>query len=249
MTAKESGGTITRSLLKITTGEFDIESIHTLALKNLDISDLGCIGECLGLERLDLSYNDITKLHKLAGLSALQNLNLSANRFSSLDGLQSLENLHSLNIAGNLIGSVDSLQCLTGLQNLRELRLKDDSIQLSNPACLHPSYTADIIEMFPSLLLLDGQRVRGQGSELFYICQEMDKELKSFGEVKDIDIPLVKVQHQLTDCWKLPSVVTNTTHNKAEEQLKDLLASCQRLSQKAADKLKEFEKQASQQQN
>lgn len=31
--------------------------------------------------------------------------------------------------------------------------------------------------------------------------------------------------------------------------LTDLLASCQRLSQKAADKLKEFEKQASQQQN
>jgi len=55
-----------------------------LAVCVTGITDLGCLGECIGLERLDLSKNDITKLHKLAGLSALQSLNLSANRISSL---------------------------------------------------------------------------------------------------------------------------------------------------------------------
>ena len=50
----------------------------------LDITDLGCIGECVGLERLDLSKNDVTKLYALAGLTNLTHLNLSANRISSL---------------------------------------------------------------------------------------------------------------------------------------------------------------------
>ena len=50
----------------------------------LDINDLGCIGECVGLERLNLSRNDITKLYALAGLSQLSHLNLSCNRIQSL---------------------------------------------------------------------------------------------------------------------------------------------------------------------
>ena len=49
-----------------------------------DITDLGCLGECSGLERLDLSFNDVTKLYALAGLTNLTDLNLSANRITSL---------------------------------------------------------------------------------------------------------------------------------------------------------------------
>lgn len=59
-------------------------SLHFVYYLNLDIGDLGCIGECTSLERLDLSYNAVTKLHKLAGLENLQYLNLSANRITSL---------------------------------------------------------------------------------------------------------------------------------------------------------------------
>lgn len=54
------------------------------ALHCADLEDLGCIGECTGLERLDLSFNSLSRLHKLAGLENLQVLNLSANRISSL---------------------------------------------------------------------------------------------------------------------------------------------------------------------
>ena len=56
----------------------------TLFLLSLDISDLGCIGECTNLERLDLSRNDISKLFALAGLSNISYLNLSGNRITSL---------------------------------------------------------------------------------------------------------------------------------------------------------------------
>ena len=55
-----------------------------LIILSAGLSDLGCIGECVGLERLDLSFNDFTKLHRLASLEKLQYLNLAANRITSL---------------------------------------------------------------------------------------------------------------------------------------------------------------------
>lgn len=48
------------------------------------IHDLGCIGECMNLERLDLSGNNITNLAALSSLRLLCVLNLSANRISNL---------------------------------------------------------------------------------------------------------------------------------------------------------------------
>lgn len=50
----------------------------------LGIYDLGCIGECINLERLDLSGNNITNLAPLASLRLLLVLNLSANRISNI---------------------------------------------------------------------------------------------------------------------------------------------------------------------
>ncbi|KAL8602311.1 hypothetical protein ACOMHN_022824 [Nucella lapillus] len=233
-----SDGKITKCMLKIASGEFDLESIHTLVLTKSDICDLGCLGECLGLERLNLSYNDVTRLHKLAGLTMLQSLNLSANRILSLDGLQSLEHLRSLNLAGNLIGSVDSLRSLCGLEHLKELRLKDEGRDLSNPACFLPSYANDVIHMLPALIVLDGQRVRGKGSEVFYICQDMDKTLKSW-ERMEISVPLVDLNRQPSDLWHLPH--RPATHNKAEDQLKDLLTSCHHLSVRAGERLQDLQ--------
>lgn len=48
------------------------------------VHDLGCIGECMNLERLDLSGNNITNIAPLASLRLLSVLNLSANRISNL---------------------------------------------------------------------------------------------------------------------------------------------------------------------
>lgn len=48
------------------------------------IYDLGCVGECMNLERLDLSGNNITNLAPLSSLRLLLVLNVSANRISNL---------------------------------------------------------------------------------------------------------------------------------------------------------------------
>ena len=59
--------------------------LHSVEFYNYTgISDLGCIEECIGLEKLDISDNNITELHTLASLSRLQTLNVSSNRVCSL---------------------------------------------------------------------------------------------------------------------------------------------------------------------
>ncbi|XP_070212621.1 leucine-rich repeat-containing protein 61-like isoform X2 [Littorina saxatilis] len=205
------------------------------------ITDLGCLGQCTVLERLDLSKNNVTKLHKLAGLSCLQALNLSANRISSLDGLQSLENLRSLNLAGNLIGSVSCLRCLCRMEHLKDLRLRDEAHGLSNPACMPSTYVNNVISLFPNLLVLDGHRIRGQGSELFYICQNLDKTLNGFGNGSEINVPLMDMSRLPSSLWRLPEKTLVGQHNKAEEQLQDLLISCSNVSAKAAERLQELQ--------
>lgn len=51
---------------------------------SLGIYDLGCIGECINLEKLDLSANNISNVAPLATLRLLSVLNLSSNKISNL---------------------------------------------------------------------------------------------------------------------------------------------------------------------
>ncbi|KAK2146173.1 hypothetical protein LSH36_626g00010 [Paralvinella palmiformis] len=184
---EDNGNTLTASLLKSKSGEFDLESIHTLNLSHMELTDLGCLGECSGLERLDLSFNDITKLYALAGLMNVTDLNLSANRITSLDGLQSVDNLKSLNLSGNLIGRLETLKCLSSLEKLSYLRLRDVTQDLSNPICMNISYKEDVLSILPNLVTLDDERLTGHGKEMFKLCLELDSVIKDLlAECKDV---------------------------------------------------------------
>ncbi|OWF45968.1 leucine-rich repeat-containing protein 61-like [Mizuhopecten yessoensis] len=225
-------GKITKALLKTRSGEFELESIHSINLRELGISDLGCIGECTGLERANLSRNEITKLTKLAGLTNLAILNLSANRIMSLEGLQALDNLQSLNLAGNLIGGVENLRCLTGLDKLESLTVNDKT--LSNPFCINQGYKKDIAKMFPRLRTIDGERLHGRGSEVFEMCKDIEEALEMRSSNSG-DTKLSKVEEWLPDnFWTFSSRKFDQTNlADADEQLQGLLYSCQLLSEKA----------------
>ncbi|RXN03863.1 isocitrate dehydrogenase [NAD] subunit mitochondrial isoform X2 [Labeo rohita] len=181
---------ITTVLLKSRTGEFDLESILFLKLRNLGIYDLGCIGECINLERLDLSGNNITNLGPLSPLRRLLVLNLSANRISNLEPLSSCESLQSLNVAGNVIPSVDNLHALKSLKKLESIRLKDNTYNYSNPVCKNSTYRTLILEIFPNMKVLDGERVVGRGSDLYQLCKDIDDTIKA-GMYKNGQLPEV----------------------------------------------------------
>ncbi|XP_013407311.1 leucine-rich repeat-containing protein 61 isoform X2 [Lingula anatina] len=230
-------------MMKSQSREFDLESIHSLSLRSQNISGLGCLGECVGLERLDLSFNDVTKLFSLAGLTNLVYLNLAANRISSLDGLQSLDNLQKLNLAGNLIGSLDTLRCLSCLEKLRDLRLQDTTSGLSNPICMNVTYKSDVTTMLPILVILDGERLKGRGSDLFKLYEQLDEELKESNETPRGAEDLGGAGSWVpSDFWDK----RNTSPQKAvlldaEQQLRELLKNCEDLSKSAAGKIQEWE--------
>ncbi|XP_067829428.1 leucine-rich repeat-containing protein 61 isoform X2 [Heptranchias perlo] len=176
---------ITVELLKSRTGEFDLESILFLKLRNVGICNLGCIGDCVNLERLDLSGNDISNLTPLASLKLLIVLNLSANRISNL-------------------------------------------------VCMNTSYRCAVLEIFPKIKVLDGERVSGRGSDLYQLCKDIDASLKglhSSGPVGELPGPKKWVED---DYWELkPTRKTRT--DEAIQQFYDVLKECRELNSKAAD--------------
>lgn len=236
---------ITPVLLKSRTGEFDLESILFLKLKNLGIHDLGCIGECVNLERLDLSGNNITNLAPLASLRLLSVLNLSANRISNLEPLRSCESLQNLNLAGNIINSIECLYDLQSLRKLESIRLKDNTYNYTNPVCRNCSYRTVVLEMFPNIKVLDGERVVGRGSDLYQLCKDIDDTIKA-GLYKNGQLV------EQTDCkpwvednyWEIKRS-TNAIVDEAYKQFNDVLHECRLLNNRATHVISQTERSMS----
>ncbi|XP_042200014.1 leucine-rich repeat-containing protein 61 isoform X2 [Callorhinchus milii] len=222
---------ITAELLKSRTGEFDLESILFLKLNNLRICNLGCIGECVNLERLDLSGNEISNLAPLASLKLLTVLNLSANRIINLDPLSSCENLQSINLAGNLISSVDALRSLIYLKNLESIRLQD---KICNFICMNTAYRSTVLELFPNIKVLDGERVSGRGSDLYQLCKDIDASLKGFYN-NDLTCELLGPKRWVEkDYWEFKPVLS-TAIADATKKFYDVVKECRQLNSTAAD--------------
>ncbi|KAM6202229.1 leucine-rich repeat-containing protein 61 [Rhynchocyon petersi] len=234
-----NGGRVTAQLLKARTGEFALDSILLLKLRGLGLVDLGCLGECLGLEWLDLSGNALTHLGPLATLRQLTVLNVSHNRLTGLEPLAACESLQSLNAAGNLLTSPGQLQCLTGLRGLENLRLQDPLARLSNPLCASPSYRAVVRELLPGLKVIDGERVTGCGSELYQLCQDLDSSLRP--------IPVPSLRATEAQPWVEPSyweswpVKSSSILEEAYRQFQATLQECWDLARQADDSVTQAE--------
>lgn len=226
---------ITPQLLKSHSGEFALDSILLLKLRGLGVVDLGCLGECLNLEWLDLSGNALTHLGPLASLRQLVVLNVSNNRLTGLEPLAACENLQSLNAAGNLLTTPGQLQCLAGLQGLEHLRLRDPLARLSNPLCANPSYWAVVRELLPGLKVIDGERVSGRGSELYQLCRDLDSSLRSSSSPGPRAIeaqPWVEPGY-----WESWPIRSSSILEEACRQFQDTLQECLDLDRQAGESL------------
>ncbi|KAM4687531.1 leucine-rich repeat-containing protein 61 [Discoglossus pictus] len=234
-------GRVTSEMLKSKTGEFDLESILFLKLRGLGIYELGCIGECLSLERLDLSNNHITHLGPLSSLKLMVALNLSCNRISSLDPLSSCENLQTLNVAGNLLCGVESLHCLKGLRRLESIRLRDPVYNLSNPLCANGSYRHNVLETISSVRVIDGERVSGCGSDLYHLCKDIDNSLKRFISNGAVEVPGSVKPWVEEGYWDLKPT-NSTIIEETYKQFNDVLQECKELSKRADDTIAQAER-------
>ncbi|CAF98325.1 unnamed protein product, partial [Tetraodon nigroviridis] len=269
---------VTSALLKSLTGEFDLESILFLKLRGQGIQDLGCIGECMNLERLDLTGNNITNLAALSSLRHLSVLNLSANKVSSLEPLRSCESLQNLNVAGNVISSIENLHCLQSLNKLENLRFKDNTYNYTNPGnfqsklrfggvwvgeltshcffcvsvCRNSSYRAIILEMFPNIKVLDGERVVGRGSDLYQLCKDIDDTIKGAIGARSSSIYKNGQLVEHSDCkpwvedsyWEIKRS-NNAIIEEAYKQFNDVLHECRLLNNRATHIISQTERSMS----
>lgn len=229
------GVRVTPQLLKSRSGEFALESILLLKLRGLGLADLGCLGECLALEWLDLSGNALTQLGPLASLRQLVVLNVADNRLTGLEPLAACENLQSLNAAGNQLAAPAQLQCLAGLRSLQCLRLRDPLARLSNPLCSSPAYAALVRELLPGLKVIDGERVTGRGSEFYQLCRDLDSSLRpssSPGPRAPEAQPWVEPGY-----WESWPGRSSSILEEACRQFQDSLRECHELDRQARDSL------------
>ncbi|XP_018618899.1 leucine-rich repeat-containing protein 61 isoform X2 [Scleropages formosus] len=219
--------------------------METKREKEQGICDLGCIGECTNLERLDLSGNNITNLAPLSSLRRLLVLNLSANRITSLEPICSCDSIQTLNVAGNLISSIENLYCLKSLRKLESIRLKDNTYDYSNPVCKNSSYRNILLEMFPNIKVLDGERVVGRGSDLYQLCKDIDDIIKA-GIYRNGPLPeLPDCKPWIEDGFLDIKTSSNTIIEEAYKQFSDILHECRLLNNRAAHVISQTERNLS----
>lgn len=158
---------ITENLIKARTGTFDLETVFTLSLTSLGISNLDPIlNQCKNMWHLDLSENRLGTLRSLNGhqLTQLKVINVINNSLRDLRDFPALPALQTLYLQGNRIESLEQLSHLaTTCPNLTGLYMKQINGTMANPACSTSQYREKVLKILPSLHILDGERVRRDG--------------------------------------------------------------------------------------
>ncbi|KAK6936248.1 Leucine-rich repeat [Dillenia turbinata] len=101
------------------------ESITNLVLDHKALFDVSCLADFKNLERLDLSFNNLSSLEGLRQCVKLKWLSVSQNKLVTLKGIEGLSKLTVLNAGKNKLRSMDEVGSLI---SLRALILNDNEI-------------------------------------------------------------------------------------------------------------------------
>jgi hypothetical protein len=163
---QEEEYSISHKLLKLASGQFDLQSIRILTLCNLNIPRIVNLQECIKVETLDLSANQIQVIEGLESLTKLRVLNLSDNKITKIEGLDKQKNLQTLNLGNNLIK--EDVQKLANLQKLRNVNLS------GNPIAEDPQLVTTIKTLLPKISYINGEHV------LLQMQLTFDEQTESF---------------------------------------------------------------------
>lgn len=146
--------------LKLATGEFDLQTIFQLVLREKGLKKIeGAVDQCINMRWLDLSHNGIIRIEGMAHLVNLQVLDLSFNKVQKIEHLDGLKTLHTLRLTNNPISRLQDLEGLKARrETLRHLSLKQIDGSEACPVCLAPEYKEKVYELIPDLYSLDSQR-------------------------------------------------------------------------------------------
>jgi U2 small nuclear ribonucleoprotein A' len=155
---------------------------RTLSLRNLNLTSLDAIHVIENTDIysiIDLSKNNLSYITEFPKLLRLETLLLGNNHIRSISGLQNLINLQVLSITYNEILYLSDLENLKKLKSLRALYLT------GNPVIKNKSYRLWCIWRFPTLQVLDFERVkqieRKQAKEMFDNNEELVNSILAIG--------------------------------------------------------------------
>ncbi|MBN2039713.1 MAG: leucine-rich repeat domain-containing protein [Spirochaetes bacterium] len=96
-----------------------------LDLSDFELTDLKGIENCVNISSLNLSANNLVKIHFLSALTKLNNLYLSENSIEDISALASLSELKELDISFN---EIDDISVLLELTNLKYVNLINNPV-------------------------------------------------------------------------------------------------------------------------
>ena len=114
-----------------------LESIKTLNLWGLNLSDLSI----------------------LSGLPLLETISLSNNQIKDISIFKEIKNIKELYLADNQISELNQIENLKNCKKLEKLVLK------GNPISNNPNYIKKILETLPNLLILDEKDIKSLKKE------------------------------------------------------------------------------------
>ncbi|KAJ2373565.1 hypothetical protein H4S02_008814 [Coemansia sp. RSA 2611] len=130
-----------------------LDKLNTLVVSHNQIDALHSMPKLRELTKISAAHNRIKAVPDLTIYPLLKEVRLNDNKIASIpENIRSCANLRVVDLGNNLIEdwvSIAPLQSLTGLDNLN---LK------GNPICAEKGYRDRVIEMIPSLRVLDGER-------------------------------------------------------------------------------------------
>ena len=116
------------------------------------LEDVNAINSLHNVVELNLSYNLLTSIAPLETLTNLQVLLAAGNRLSECIGLTGLTELELLDMRHNYISKIADVRPLALNTKLRTLSL------VGNPVAKQAGFRSAIINMLPTLYVLDGQK-------------------------------------------------------------------------------------------
>ena len=124
-----------------------------LSVAHNDITQLAGLWAAPCLRHFDVSHNLLTSTLGAGNCPELISANFAHNRISVVEGMETLRALTHLNLANNRIRSRASLRALSCNCRLQELVLE------GNPAASAQKLRHAILDMCPSVLFLDGNKM------------------------------------------------------------------------------------------
>ncbi|GMM36742.1 hypothetical protein DASC09_040670 [Saccharomycopsis crataegensis] len=103
----------------------EMKFMRSLTLKHYGFKSVPVLNDFMYLERLDLGWNEISKIENVNCHKKLKYFALDHNQITKMEQLDGLENLEELNLAENNITKVENLE---SLKSLKSLNLKKNEI-------------------------------------------------------------------------------------------------------------------------